>query len=153
MIDYAEQLRTHCARFDIAYYAEWGAVLRGWAAGGRDGAQEIESSLSRLRQRGALARMPYYQGLLAETLLSAGYATRAGAILQAALARAAVYGDVWYVAELWRLEARRHTGDVARGYLHKAVALADSQQSLVLRRRVITDLSEIAKVKNGVRTP
>ena len=64
-----------CARYDFAYYGNWGLIL---AAGAPDcGTEGLDwpdprRPLHRLRSPGALARQPYYLSLLAETLLSPG---------------------------------------------------------------------------------
>ena len=62
-----------------------------------------------------MARHPYYLSLLAETLLSAGQADAAGAVLESARAAAAVHDDRWWLPELYRLDARRSRGREGAG--------------------------------------
>ena len=73
----ARRVQELCTRYDFAYYGNWGLILSGWCAGGVDGAGQIQAGLARLRDQGALARQPYYLGLLAETP-DAGRAGRGG---------------------------------------------------------------------------
>ena len=100
-------MREICARYDFAYYGNWGLILSGWCAGGADGADQIQAGLDRLRDQGALARQPYYLSLLAETLMRAGQGEAAGAVLEAARTAAAVHDDRWWLPELYRLDAQR----------------------------------------------
>ena len=139
-MDCARRVEEVCARYDFAYYGEWGTIIRGWCAGGTDGAEQINAALRRLRAQGALARLPYYQALLAETLLGAGHSDAAGAVLDAARARAAVHDDRWWLPELWRLDALRHSGMVRDQLLRNAIAVAEQQGSPVLLERAANDL-------------
>jgi ATP/maltotriose-dependent transcriptional regulator MalT len=94
-MEFASRTQEICARYEFAYYGNWGLILAGWCTGGSDGAGQIREGLRRLRDQGALARQPYYLALLAETLISAGQADAAGPVLESAFAAAAAHDDRW----------------------------------------------------------
>ena len=76
--EYASRVTEICARYEFAYYDNWGLILAGWCRGGQAGADQIRRGLTRLRDQGSMARHPYYLSLLAETLISAGPGRRRG---------------------------------------------------------------------------
>jgi DNA-binding SARP family transcriptional activator/tetratricopeptide (TPR) repeat protein len=143
-LDYAGRVQEICGRYEIAYYGDWGLILAGWSAGGTDGAALIRRGLGNLRDQGALARHPYYLALLAETLLSAGQADTAAAVLESARAAAAVHDDRWWLPELYRLSARCRGAEPAAA-LARAVALAEQQGAVALARRAAADLAELPR--------
>ncbi len=63
-VDLAE-LTEVCARYEIAYYREWGLVLTGWRAGGAPGIELIRQGLANLSSGHSYIRMPYWLSLLA----------------------------------------------------------------------------------------
>jgi hypothetical protein len=138
----ASRVREICTRYDFAYYGNWGLILSGWCLGGADGAGQIRAGLARLRDQGALARQPYYQGLLAETLLRSGRGDAAGVVLDAARAAAAVHEDRWWLPELYRLAARRQPGPAGTELLCRALDLAWQHGSRALAARAAGDLAE-----------
>jgi DNA-binding SARP family transcriptional activator/tetratricopeptide (TPR) repeat protein len=137
----AARVREICARHEFAYYGNWGLILGGWSAGGTAGADQIREGLGNLRDQGALARQPYYLGLLAETLLDAGQSSAAGAVLESALVATAV-SDRWWLPELYRLDASRHQGGRAAELLRRASAVAEAQGAVALERRAAEDLAQ-----------
>ena len=151
-LDCARRVRELCDRHDIAYYGEWGTILHGWCIGDVEGAQQIRVGIGRLRNLGALLRMPYYQSLLAQTLIEAGQLDAAGAVLDGAQATAAVNDDRGWVPELWRLEARRHPGPDGEAILLRAIALAEEQGSIALHGRAANDLASRKRAANASRT-
>jgi hypothetical protein len=140
-LEFASRVREMCARYDFAYYGNWGQILAGWCKGGSDGADQIRAGVSRLRDQGAMARQPYYLALLAETLMSAGQADTAGAVLESARAAAAVHDDRWWLPELYRLDGRRTPGPAGDELLRRAIAIAGEQGSKSLLRRAADDLA------------
>jgi hypothetical protein len=140
-IEFARRTRDICTRYDFAYYGNWALILEGWCAGGREGARQIRDGLSRLREQGALARQPYYLALLAQTLMSAGQADAAGAVLDSAFAAAAAHDDRWWLPELYRLDAGRCRGRAGRELLGRAISLSEQQGSHALIRRASADLA------------
>ncbi|HUA27392.1 MAG TPA: AAA family ATPase [Streptosporangiaceae bacterium] len=137
----ADRVREICARHDFAYYGNWGLILGGWSAGGIAGADKIREGLGNLRDQGALARQPYYLGLLADTLLGAGQSSAAGAVLESALVASAV-SDRWWLPELYRLDAARHQGGRAADLLRRASAIAAAQGAAALEHRAARDLAQ-----------
>jgi DNA-binding SARP family transcriptional activator len=140
-MEFATRTREICARYEFAYYGHWGLILAGWCTGGTEGASQIREGLRRLREQGALARQPYYLALLAETLMSAGQADAAGAVLDSAVAAAAAHDDRWWLPELYRLDARRYQGRAGSELLGRAISLAEQQGSHALIRRAADDLA------------
>ncbi len=140
--EFARRVQEICARYDFAYYGNWGLVLGGWCTGGEDGVAQIQDGLARLRNQGALVRQPYYLGVLAETLMRAGQGEAAGVVLDAARTAAAVHQDRWWLPELYRLDARRRPGPAGTELLRRAVDLAGQQGSRVLAARAASDLAE-----------
>jgi DNA-binding SARP family transcriptional activator len=140
--EFARQVQEICARYDFAYYGNWGLILDGWCQGGTDGAGQIRAGLARLRDQGALARQPYYLGLLADTLLRSGQGDAAGVVLNTARAAAAIHQDRWWLPELYRLDARRQPGPAGTGLLDRAIALAGEHGSRALAARAARDLAE-----------
>jgi predicted ATPase len=141
-MEFASRVREICARYEFAYYGQWGEILTGWCQGGREGAAQIREGLVRLRDQGALARQPYYLALLAETLISAGRADAAGAVLASARAAAAVHDDRWWLPELYRLDARCQPGPAGDELLRRAILIARQQGSQALIRRATDDLAQ-----------
>jgi predicted ATPase len=138
----ARRAQEICARYDFAYYGNWGLILDGWCQGGTDGAGQIRAGLARLRDQGALARQPYYLGLLAETLLRSGQSDAAGVVLDTARAAAAMHQDRWWLPELHRLDAQRQPGPAGTGLLNRAIDLAGQHGSRALAARAACDLAE-----------
>jgi DNA-binding SARP family transcriptional activator len=138
----ARRAQEICARYDFAYYGNWGLILDGWCQGGTDGAGQIRAGLARLRDQGALARQPYYLGLLADTLLRSGQDEAAGVVLDTARAAAAMHQDRWWLPELHRLAARFRPGPAGTGLLRDAIELAGQQGSRALAARAARDLAE-----------
>jgi DNA-binding SARP family transcriptional activator len=140
-LEFARRVQEICARYDFAYYGNWGLILAGWCTGGRDGAEQIRAGLGQLRDQGAMARHPYYLALLAETLMSARQPEAAGAVLESARAAAAVHDDRWWLPELYRLDGQRTPGPAGVDLLGRAVAIAEEQGSQALLRRAADALA------------
>jgi DNA-binding SARP family transcriptional activator/tetratricopeptide (TPR) repeat protein len=139
---YASRVTEICARYEFAYYDNWGVILGGWCRGGQAGADQIRRGLTRLRDQGSMARQPYYLSLLAETLISAGQDDAAGAVLESARSAAAVHDDRWWLPELYRLDARRSRGPAGERLLRRAAELAEEQGAVALLRRATDDLAQ-----------
>jgi DNA-binding SARP family transcriptional activator len=139
--EFARRVQEICARYDFAYYGNWGLILGGWCQGGADGAAQIRMGVTRLRDQGALTRQPYYLGLLAETLLRSGQGDAAGVVLDAARTAAAVHDDRWWLPELYRLAAQRQPGPAGTELLGRALDLAGQHGSRALAARAACDLA------------
>jgi len=129
-----------CDRYGIAYYGDWARVLIGWAQGVErpaDGIAMIESALERLDAHRAQARRPYYLSLLAQTCERLGNRERAVALLDAAIAMAVERGDVWWLPALHLQKSALETGAPREAAVRQALAIARSQGSRALERRIL----------------
>jgi hypothetical protein len=131
----AAELQDICRRYNFAYYGQWGAIMSGWIAGGQTGAEAIRAGIRTLRSQGALARMPYWLSLLAETRMTCGQLEKAGTALDAAMAAAAQHDDRWWLPEVLRLRSLLADGEHAAELLAQARALAQAQHSFALVAR------------------
>jgi DNA-binding SARP family transcriptional activator len=145
----AAELRSLCRRHEFAYYAEWGLILEGWAAGGERGVRMVRLGIRSLRGQGALARMPYWLTLLADVLDRAGADTEARAVLDAALVVAEQHGERWWLPEVLRLRAAHEVESRAAKHLERARSIAASQSSAVLLRRCELDLARLGARRAG----
>jgi DNA-binding SARP family transcriptional activator/tetratricopeptide (TPR) repeat protein len=143
------ELRGLCERYDFAYYREWSLVLGGWLRGGADGIATARRGIDTLIGRGALARMPYWLTLLSDLSERAGNSERARADLDAAEVGAAARDDVWWLPEVMRKRARYDVSADAIARLHRAIRLAQAQNSHALVARCAADLEE----RTGQRVP
>jgi predicted ATPase len=125
-------------------------IMRGWALSQRgqseEGIAEMRRGIDDWRATGAELAVPYYLGLLAEAHGVAGQPERGGEVILEALALSARSGEVWWRAELWRIEAELRlklpTPDEAaaeRRFL-EALELARAQQSRSLELRTAASL-------------
>ncbi len=131
----AAELQDICRRYNFAYYGQWGAIMSGWIAGGQTGAEAIRAGIRTLRSQGALARMPYWLSLLAETRMACGQLEKAGTALDAAMAAAAQHDDRWWLPEVLRLRSLLADGEHAVELLAQARTLAQAQHSFALVAR------------------
>ena len=138
----SQEVRELSARYEVAYYHHWGEVLEGWLRGGDEGAGLMADGIRRLREGGAVSRLPYYLALLAETLIDAGRAGEAAAVLTEARQLAQHHADWWWLPELWRLEARLHPGPDGDEVLERALDVAGDHGSASLALRAGVDLAE-----------
>lgn len=133
------ELRELCARYDFAYYREWGLVLDGWLTGGTAGIARIRTGIDNLKAQNAFARMPYWLSLLADTLTDDH---DAAATLDAALVMANSREERWYVPELMSKRAAFDAGQQAVDRLTAAVDVARRQDSVTLLQRCERDLAD-----------
>jgi hypothetical protein len=99
-LEMSQEVRELSARYDVAYYKHWGDVLEGWIRGGDEGAAVIAEGIRRLRDCGAVSRLPYYLALLAETLIDADRAGRRPRCWPEAHQLARHHADWWWLPEL-----------------------------------------------------
>ena len=138
-VEWAGTVGEHCRRFGFAYYGEWGRIFEGWAAGGVEGEARVRTGLDGLLAHEAGTRRPFWLSLLAEVLVDEGDAERARRVLGEARAWAHEAGDRWWLAELWRLEARLADDDEAGGLLERALEVAAEQGATTLELRAAVD--------------
>jgi DNA-binding SARP family transcriptional activator/tetratricopeptide (TPR) repeat protein len=129
-----------CHRHGITYYLQWAQVLEGWGIGGDEGVALIRRALEELTHQGAFTRRPYFLSVLAETLIDAGRAVDADAVLSAARSSAADRHDVWWEAETLRLQGTIARGTEAERGLRTAVDFATGR-SPMLALRAATSLA------------
>jgi DNA-binding SARP family transcriptional activator/tetratricopeptide (TPR) repeat protein len=141
-LELSQEVQELSARYEVAYYQHWGEVLEGWVRGGDEGAALMGEGIRRLRERGVASRLPYYLALLAETLIDAGRAAHAAAVLAEAGQLAQHHADWWWLPELYRLEARLHPGPDGDEQLERALAVAGDHGSASLALRAGADLAE-----------
>ena len=103
-VETAVELHTLCDRYQFSYYGEWGRILEGWCSGGSRGADLIENGIRTLERNGALARMPYWLSLQADTTPDAD---RSAALIERALEYAASTGEDWCLPVAGRPATRR----------------------------------------------
>ncbi|HET7559014.1 MAG TPA: SARP family transcriptional regulator, partial [Limnochordia bacterium] len=144
---HAEAARSLCSRYGIAYYGEWGTIIRGWVQAKRDrlasGIDEIRLGLENLRVQRAEVRRPYYLALLAEAYLAHDRPEEAGATLDAALSTANQRRELWWLPELHRLRSRTVPAGERADRLRLALRLADEQGSVALAQRAARDLARL----------
>lgn len=152
----AEAAIALCERHEVPYYQAWATFLRGWArtvTGTRTpGIAEMELALRGLESTGAGLRMPYYRGLLAEGHLLDDNATRAGELVDLALATGRRTGERWCEPELLRLRGaiRRAEGrpDEAEASMREGIALARDQGALAPELRLATTLAGLLNARD-----
>ncbi len=145
----ATALEALCIRYSFAYYGQWGAILRGWLTGREAGLGIIRQAIKELRASHALARMPYWQCLLAQTQMDCGFESEAQAVLAAAESLAYQQQDLWWLPEVLRRRALLAEATPARLFLARAEQLAEEQSSPWLAARVRATLA----ARNAGRTP
>lgn len=132
----SQRAREVCSRYGFAYYHEWGTIVEGWCMGGHAGIDQINEGLQSLRAQGAIARRPYYLGLLAETELAMGDVTGAARTLDTAIAAAREHSDIWWLPELLRLKGHTCSESQAKAITADAVAVAQEHGSVALLDRI-----------------
>jgi DNA-binding SARP family transcriptional activator len=147
-----DELAELCARYQFAYYREWGTVLQGWCTGDRAGIALAQRGIDNLRSSNSLARMPYWLSLLAELQAGDGQHDAARATLDAALATGHAHDDVWWLPEVSRLRAG-YDDDAAPVRLRAAAELARTHGSVALQRRCEHDLAAGAPSRDGRTVP
>lgn len=95
-----------CGRYQIAYYRQWAEIFAGWHAGDSAGIMQIREAIKTLEAQGALARIPYWRSLLAETLADHGQLEQGRSELQIALSLAAAMEETCWNPVLSRLRER-----------------------------------------------
>lgn len=154
-VELAASVRRLCDRYDFAYYGEWSRILEGWAAGGTDGEARIREGLERLQGQHAGRARPFWLALLAEVLSSLGHTGEASRVLAEARTWAEAHADLWWLAELWRLDAALHLEGEVEATLEQAITVAGAQGTVALELRAATDLArrwtEDGRQDDGVR--
>ena len=138
----AGELGELCGRYGFAYYREWALILDGWSSGGEPGIGLARRGISNLKSEGSFARMPYWLSLLADLLTWNDRLDAARATLDAALAAAAAYDDLWWLPEVMRMRAAHEEEQAGVSRLRSAAQMASAHGSVALLRRCEHDLAE-----------
>lgn len=136
------ELRELCGRYGFAYYREWALILDGWSRPDGSGIDLAHEGIGNLKAAGSFARMPYWLSLLADLQVRSGRPDAARATLDAALAAARAYDDVWWLPEVMRMRAAHDDDEeTAISRLGSAARMASDQGSVALLRRCERDLA------------
>ena len=134
---------------NFSYWRPWGQVVRGWALATRGeaeaGLEECRAGLAAYQATGAGLMCPYFLGLEAEALGTAGRPHDALAALDRALALAAAGNIGFYVAELRRVMAVMMAASGAplearHRCLEQALNDARTQRAFAIERRIAETL-------------
>jgi len=153
----ADETVAFCDAHEIGQERAWVLPVRGWAVAalGRtdEGIASLRESISTYIASGSQHTLPYYQLLLAESLLAAGSTRDALAQCETALATAARIGEIAYDAELHRLRGeclRRAEGASAAEAgeeLDAALRIACAHGARVYELRAATSLASLWRVQ------
>ncbi len=141
----------YCADKNIAYYADWAVILRGWAlceqGSAAEGLEQMQRGIANLERSHSKARLPYYLTLVAESYARIGQIHHGLRYLNDAVEIARHNGDEWYSAETTRLmgELLLHLGedDRAMACLHESLEIARRQHARMLELRTAISLARL----------
>jgi DNA-binding winged helix-turn-helix (wHTH) protein/predicted ATPase len=146
----AERVIAMSEEYGLAVWIAFGHMNRGWARleqhHATDGLQELRQGLSAYELTGARLWMPYFRGLLARALSSAGNAEEAETELAQAISSIRDSGEYWPAAELYRLQAEllaaqgRDAREVQSSF-QEALRIARDQHARSWELRVLTTAS------------
>jgi predicted ATPase len=136
------------------YFVATGTIFSGWAQAERGdpetGLEKIGRGLELKRRLGAEIKVPFYQGIEAGILLSNQRPTEALELLSSARSTAETTGELWFLAEIYRLIARAllmtagGSRTEAQEALDTAVSTARGQNAIYWERRALADLQFLA---------
>jgi DNA-binding winged helix-turn-helix (wHTH) protein/predicted ATPase len=142
---------SHSAEHGFAYYHAWAEVLEGWSVaireGTQDGIAEIQRGIEMLEATAGM-RLPYYRGLLAETLGCAGRTEEALHAIADSFEHISRTGERWWEAELHRLQgellrSRAGSSPESEGCFQRAIDVARAQPSKALELRAAISLARL----------
>ena len=157
-LEFARRVQEICARYDFAYYGNWGADP-GRLVHGRPGRRRADPGRrwASSATRGPWPAIRTTCRCWPRPCMSAGQPDAAGAVLESARAAAAVHDDRWWLPELYRLDGLRTPGPAGVDLLRRAVAIAEQQGSEALlrpgHRRTRAGVLRPERTPNGPRTP
>ena len=150
---------SQSAEHGFAYYHAWAEVLEGWSVAIRenseDGIAQIQRGIEVLEATAGM-RLPYYRGLLAETLGRAGRIEEALQAIADAFEHVSRTGERWWEAELHRLQGellrfKSGASPEVEGCFQKAIDVARAQPSKAHELRATISLARLWRDK-GKRT-
>jgi predicted ATPase len=151
----AGDLHRLSAEHGFSLWIAWATFFEGWVAGARanvaDGIALMERGLEAWRGHGAHIGEPYFLALLSETCLRAGRIDAAGERLAEARARVQETDELWWEAELHRLEGEillaaagdGDRGERAEACFRRALEVAGRQGATSLELRAALSLSRL----------
>ena len=141
-----------CTEHGFPLWRAGATTLRGWARAQRGeigaGIEEMRCGIDLWRATGAEITRPYFLAMLAEGWLGAGRCEEALAVTDEGLRLAEASGDLWWQADLYRLQGEAQTQRaLAQASFERALAVARQQGSLMLELRAATRLSRLVSGK------
>ncbi len=134
-LEHAEEASRICTKHGFAYYLALAEIFAGWAtaAGGKTaaGIARLRHGLEALRATGAELRLPFYYGLLAESLRLGDQIGEAMASVASGFAFLSKNGEMWAAAELHRIhgDLLKHRGDTSQARISYQRAVEGAQQT------------------------
>jgi predicted ATPase len=114
VVELAEKLVASASEQGLSWYAANAMVLHGWALASRGeaaiGIEKMRMGLDQMHAAGAGLRRSYLLWLLAEALMRAGDGRQSSRTLSEALRFVSERGEIWWKAELHRLQGRCGSG-------------------------------------------
>jgi DNA-binding winged helix-turn-helix (wHTH) protein/predicted ATPase len=147
----AESASAICAEHGFGLMQAWAAVMEGWVAverGDVAGIGRMERAIATMRSVGSFQFVTHFLGVFAGALLRCGRIEQAGHTVADAIGLVEQTGELFYQAELIRLQGElvtavqgRQGGDIARRYFEQATAIARAQGATLLERRAAESLA------------
>ncbi len=149
-LELAEAAIALCTEHGFPLWRAGATTLRGWAlaqAGACDeGIEEMRRGMQDWRATGAEVTRPYFLAMLGEGCLKAGRPDEALAAINEGLALAEANSDLWWQADLYRLQSEaRAEPAAARASLQYALKAARRQGALSLELRAANALLKHAR--------
>ncbi|HET6469684.1 MAG TPA: AAA family ATPase [Geminicoccaceae bacterium] len=151
--DRAEELVRLAREEGFRLWTAGGAILQGWVAadaGDRaHGTRVMRDGIREWRATGAEFMVPYFLGVLAETLIAAGQAADALGLLAEAGERVGRSGERWFEAEVHRISGEAHLASrepdegAAEACFARALETARRQAALLWELRAATGLGRL----------
>ncbi|CAN5301249.1 adenylate/guanylate cyclase domain-containing protein [soil metagenome] len=135
----------------FAFWFAWGSFVRGWAqASGGDvtaGIEQMRRALDDYRAIGGRVGRPYFEALLAQQVGRARAEGEPITILDQAIADSEQMGELWYAAELHRIQgelaAARNDPETAERCYERALDLSRKQGARSLESRAVASLTKL----------
>jgi predicted ATPase len=152
----ALELIELCTRQHFDQWRAAGKVFAGWARSAcgnpAEGIALIQEGLGEWKAPGSTLVVPYWLALKAEALHSAGRLNEARDAVQEAEALAKASGELWWLAELYRLQGvflsgLKQTQDEIEQAFSKAISTAKQQKSISLAKRAEATYAEYCRPK------
>jgi class 3 adenylate cyclase/predicted ATPase len=148
----AEAAIALCTEHGFPLWRAGAMSLHGWARAQRgeigEGIEEMQSGIDLWRSTGAEITRSYFLAMLAEGHLWGKDCDQALAVIDEALRQAQGTGDLWWQADLYRLQGEAHTDrSLAQASFERGIAVARQQGSLMLELRNAMRLARIAHGK------